>query len=157
MRAHRQGDFQTSVAVWTALAEKGQVDAQYNLGLIHHHADGVPLDYAAAMKWYRMAAQQGDKHAQFQIGGMYQRGEGVAADAEQAHRWFTGHLASHHHHHHSPQMAAWRSQAAELVRQRDMRESLARSDESAGQQIAELKRRAGIVPSSVATVAAAER
>jgi uncharacterized protein len=144
VRAHRQGDFQTSVAVWTALAEKGQVDAQYNLGLIHHHADGVPLDYAVAMKWYRMAAQEGDKHAQFQIGGMYQRGEGVAADAEQAQRWFTGHLAHHHHHAHSEQMVAWRRQARDLLWARDMRESLA-SPEAAAQVIAKLRQRADAV------------
>jgi len=122
-------------------------------GLIHHHADGVPLDYAAAMKWYRKAAQQGDKHAQFQIGGMYQRGEGVAANAEQAHRWFTGHLAHHHHHAHSEQMVAWRRQARDLLWARDMGESLA-APEAAAQVIAELRQRADAVAVDSARIGA---
>ncbi|MCK7500038.1 MAG: sel1 repeat family protein [Comamonadaceae bacterium] len=143
-RAHRQGDFKASVAIWTALASAGQVDAQYNLGLIHLHGDGVAQDYGKALEWFRRAAEQGDKHAQFQIGGMYQRGEGVAADAEQAHRWFTGHLAHHHHHAHSEQMLAWRRQARDLLWARDMRESLA-APEAAAQVIAELRQRADAV------------
>jgi len=32
--AHRQGDYLTSVKLWQPLAGKGQVDAQYNLGVM---------------------------------------------------------------------------------------------------------------------------
>lgn len=144
-RAHRQGDFATSVAIWTRLAAAGQVDAQYNMGVIHLHGDGVARDYGQAMTWLRRAAEQGDKHAQLQLGGMYLRGDGVAPDPQAAQRWFTAHLAHHQHHAHSAQMQAWRAEAKELLWARDMRESLAANPESAGEVIAALRRRAETV------------
>lgn len=144
-KAHRQGDFQTSVALWTALAANGQVDAQYNLGMVLLHGDGIAQDHAKAMEWFRRAAEQGDKHAQFQLGGMYQRGEGVAADPQQAHRWFTAHLAHHHHHAQSEQMQAWRREARNLLWAQEMRDSLAAGPQAAADVIAALRQRADAV------------
>ena len=58
---HKSGETEKAVAIWQRRAGEGQADAAYNLGLIHHYGDGVPLDYAAAMRWYRVAAEAGDK------------------------------------------------------------------------------------------------
>ena len=41
-------------------AEQG--DAQYNLGVMFYHGNGVPKDFKKAFKHYRLAAEQG--HAQ---------------------------------------------------------------------------------------------
>ena len=49
---------------------------------------GVPQDYAAAVKWNRLAAEQGDAEAQHNLGVSYHRGEGVPQDYVQAHMWF---------------------------------------------------------------------
>jgi hypothetical protein len=158
-RAHRQGDFRTSLAIWSALAERGQVDAQYNLGLIYLHGDGVAQDHAKAMSWFRRAAEQDDRHAQIELGGMYQRGEGTAADPQQAQRWFTAHHVRHHHHAHSEQMLTWRRQARDLLWARDMRESLAAGPQAADEAIATLRQRADTVAqqSAATALAAGER
>ncbi len=49
---------------------------------------GVPQDYAEAMKWYRKAAEQGLAIAQFNLGSMYYNGEGVPQDYADALQWY---------------------------------------------------------------------
>ena len=152
------GDARHAVAIWEALAGKGNVDAAYNLAVIHQHGDGVPLDYAQAMRWYRQAADQGDKASQLQIGLMYQIGQGVAVDESEAHRWFTMHRKHHLHHEHEPKMVAWRQQALALIDERDRREQVAAARGSSLQVLAELKRRAGMSderPTATAALASA--
>ena len=143
-KLHKGGDTPAALTIWQHWAGKGNVDAAYNLAVIHQYGDGVAQDYAKAMTWYRQAADQGDRTAQFQIGLMYQNGEGVAADQEEAHRWFTAHLKHHFHHQHTPQMQAWRQQAAVLIAESDRREALAASRVHGAEILADLKRRAGM-------------
>lgn len=142
--AHKAGETQRAVAIWRSWADQGNVDAAYNLAVIHQYGDGVPLDYAKALQWYRQAAEQGDKVSQLQIGLMYQTGQGVVADETEAHRWFTMHRRHHLHHAHEPKMLAWRQQARALIDERDRREQLAASRATSVQVLAELKRRAGL-------------
>ena len=40
-------------------AEEGDVKAQSKLGYMYSHGQGVPKDYAEALRWYRRAAAQG--------------------------------------------------------------------------------------------------
>jgi len=141
---HRAGETDKAVAIWQRRASEGQADAAYNLAVIHHYGDGVALDYAAAMRWYKVAAEAGDKPAQFQIGLMYQTGQGVTADPAEAHRWFTRHLQHHLHHEHDPQMVAWRQQALALIEERDRRETLAAQRQNGALVLADLRRRAGL-------------
>lgn len=142
--AHKGGETSHALAIWQEWAAKGNVDAAYNLAVIHHYGDGVPLDYAKAMHWYRQAAEQGDKVSQFQIGLMYQTGQGVKADEVEAHRWFTMHRKHHLHHDHEPKMVVWRQQALALIEERDRRERFLASRTSADQVLADLKNRAGM-------------
>ena len=143
-RLHKAGETEKAVVIWQRRASEGQADAAYNLAVIHHYGDGVPLDYAAAMRWYRVAAEAGDKPAQFQIGLMYQTGQGVTADPAEAHRWFTRHLQHHLHHEHDSQMVAWRQQALALIEERDRRETLVAQRQHGALVLAELRRRAGL-------------
>ena len=71
-----------------ALAEQGDADAQFNLGVRYAAGRGVPLDWAEAVRWYRLAAEQGFANAQFVLGIMYANGEGVRQDDAGAVRWF---------------------------------------------------------------------
>lgn len=153
-KLHKGGDTPAAMAIWQRWASQGNVDAAYNLAVIHQHADGVPLDYATALRWYRVAAEKGDKVSQFQIGLMYQIGQGVEANAEEAHRWFTAHLKHHLHHEHDPKMQAWRKQAAALIDERDRREALAANRRDAAHVLADLKFRAGLLPERPLTTAA---
>jgi TPR repeat protein len=73
-------------ATWLRKAtEQGDVDGQYNLGLIYANGQGVPQDYAQAISWLRKAAYQGHSLAQAGLGSMYANGQGVAQDYVQAH------------------------------------------------------------------------
>ena len=49
---------------------------------------GVPQDYSAAVKWYRLAADQGYASAQFNLGIVYTQGPGVAQDHSEAVKWY---------------------------------------------------------------------
>jgi len=70
-------------------AEKGDANAQLELGLMYYEGEGVPKDSAEAVTWYRKAADQGLGEAQNNLGGMYANGEGVPKDYVEAYKWFT--------------------------------------------------------------------
>ncbi len=44
-------------------AERGEVDAQYTLGLIYAEGRGVTIDLAQAHYWLSLAVEQGDRDA----------------------------------------------------------------------------------------------
>ena len=88
LAAAQAGDFATALKEWKPLAEAGDVDAQYNLGIMYDNGYGVPQDYAEAVKWYRLAAEQGNAMAQNNLGVMYENGQGVLQDNVMAHMWY---------------------------------------------------------------------
>ncbi len=49
-------------------AEQGSAAAQFNLGVLYYNGQGVPQDYAEAVKWFRMSAENGHADAQFILG-----------------------------------------------------------------------------------------
>jgi TPR repeat protein len=57
-------------------AEEGDADDQNTLGHKYNLGEEVPLDYAKALKWYRVAAEQGHAVAQYNLGLMYDVGHG---------------------------------------------------------------------------------
>jgi len=142
--AHRQGDYHIAVKLWQPLAEKGQVDAQYNLGVMYYSGDGVKQDYVEAAKWLRMAAEQGDKQAQYYLGSMYLNGEGVKQSESEAHKWFT--MNRHDHRHNHAQMEKWQAQLAATHKQEELRATYEASRLHADEKIAELRRAAGMAP-----------
>jgi TPR repeat protein len=71
-----------------ALADKGDVEAQYKLGTTYDEGLGVSKDYTEAFKWFSLAAEQGHAHSQFRVGDMYVSGDGVAKNDGEAVKWF---------------------------------------------------------------------
>lgn len=142
---HKDGETPAAIAIWQKWAQQGNVDAAYNLAVIHQHADGVAYDAAAALRWYRKAAEHGDKTSQFQLGLMYLKGEGVPADEAKAHEWLTKNRRDHMHHHHNQQFQQWQKQARTLIEERDRREAYAASQRNGEQILTELKQRASTV------------
>ncbi len=69
------------------LAEKGDAQAQYNLGVMYERGDGVPRDFKKAVKWFRKAAEQEFADAQYNLGVMYGAGKGVPKDFKEALKW----------------------------------------------------------------------
>jgi TPR repeat protein len=152
---HRNGETAAAMRIWQQWADRGDADGAYNLGLVLQHGDGTARDPARALHWYKLAAERGDKAAAAQAGLMLLNGDGVPADETEAHRWFTLPRQHHAHHAHQPQMLAWQRQAAEMIRERDLRESLAASSpEQSARIVAELRQRAGLPPVAATRLAA---
>ena len=69
-------------------ADQGLAQAQYNLGVMYEKGEGVPQDYAQAVKFYRLAAAQGHAWAQYNLGLMCHDGRGVPQDYAQAKKYY---------------------------------------------------------------------
>src|SRR5690242_9355435 len=65
--AYQRGDYATALRLWHLLAERGDADAQFHLGVVYESGQGVLRSDAEAIKWYRKAAEQGDAVAQFNL------------------------------------------------------------------------------------------
>lgn len=69
-------------------AERGDAQAQFDLGCCYLDGEGVMQDHAQAYLWTLLAAMQGHPTAQNNIGYMYEKGICVEPDREQAILWF---------------------------------------------------------------------
>lgn len=87
--AYNSGDYETAVTEWQPLAEDGNADAQFGMGLLYANGFGVPLDDAQALKWYLLAAEQDHADAQCSIGVMYANGWGVPQSDDEAFKWYS--------------------------------------------------------------------
>jgi hypothetical protein len=65
-------------------AEQGEMEAQYQLGLMYQQGQGVPQDDALAINWFRRAAEQGQLEAQNQLGLFYQSAPRESVPDDQA-------------------------------------------------------------------------
>jgi len=69
------------------MAEGGDAEAQFNLGLRHASARVPAQDYAKAEHWYLRAAAQNHPLAHFNLGMMYAYGQGGPCDWAKAEVW----------------------------------------------------------------------
>mgnify|MGYP004528362093 FL=1 len=73
---------------YTLMAERGNVDAQYNLGECYYSGNGTKKDINEAIRWYMSAANQGHSDAQFRLGECYNTGIGVTVNGSEAAKWY---------------------------------------------------------------------
>jgi uncharacterized protein len=85
--AYQKGDYATAAKEWRTLADGGDPEPQFNLGLLYLDGHGVPQSYAEAASWFRRAAEQDYTPAQHNLGAMYGSGQGVKRDYIQAYKW----------------------------------------------------------------------
>ncbi len=69
-------------------AEKGDAEAQFNLGMMYSTGLGVEKEEAAAFRWIQKAADQGHGEAELILGLMFNEGIGTAKDESEAVRWY---------------------------------------------------------------------
>ncbi len=86
-QSYLKGDYDAAYEEWLPLAELGDAEAQYNLGVMYDEGAGRERDLAMAAKWYREAAEQGFVDAQTNLGMMYTGGHGVSRDPDAARQW----------------------------------------------------------------------
>ena len=72
------------VARYRSLAERGNAEAQRELGTCYFSGIGVPLDRSEAVKWFRKAFEHGDVDAHCRLAYCYFNGEGVPEDKAEA-------------------------------------------------------------------------
>lgn len=61
--ALKRRNYQTAVRLILPLAEQGNADAQYNLGVLYDNGLGVPQDKVRAYMWFNLSAAQGREGA----------------------------------------------------------------------------------------------
>ena len=69
-------------------ADRGDAQAQCDLGKCYADGDGVDGDKAEAVQWFRKAAEQGHAEAQWNLGFCCANGTGIAEDKAEAVQWF---------------------------------------------------------------------
>jgi TPR repeat protein len=87
-QSYLKGDYLAAYEEWLPLAELGDAEAQYNLGVMYDEGAGMGQDLAKAADWYRKAADQGFVDAQINLGMMYYHGQGFTRDHAEAAKWF---------------------------------------------------------------------
>lgn len=68
IEAWQRADYAGAVAIWRPLAEKGDTDAEFNLGQAYRLGRGVPINLAAAQRWFEKAAGAGHLDAETTLG-----------------------------------------------------------------------------------------
>ena len=92
-----RGDYAEAYCLWKPEADRGNAEAQYNLGWLYANGNGLNVDVPAAVEWWRKAANQNHADAQFAVGLAFTTGEGIKRDMDEAVRWYVaaarqGHL-----------------------------------------------------------------
>jgi TPR repeat protein len=68
IEAWQRADYSAAVAIWRPLAERGDADAEFNLGQAYRLGRGVPLNLAMAKNWFTKAAEVGHLDAETTLG-----------------------------------------------------------------------------------------
>jgi hypothetical protein len=82
--AYVRGDSETAVRLLRPLAEQGDVEAQYHLGVVTY----IRGDNETAVRLLRPLAERGHAGAQYHLGTRYFTGAGVPQDYAEALKWF---------------------------------------------------------------------
>ena len=80
-------EYATALEILLPLAEAGNPDAAYTVGIIYDFGRGVNQDDMAAGVWYRIAAEQGMPEAQLAMGTLFDTGEGILQNVVEAYAW----------------------------------------------------------------------
>jgi TPR repeat protein len=88
-------DYASAMEWYRKAADQNHHLAQFNLGQMFAHGQGIPVSNSMALMWMRRAAQGGDAGAQYDLGNRYSRAcvSGLEMDASEsrteAYKWFT--------------------------------------------------------------------
>jgi TPR repeat protein len=120
--AFTAGELAKAETIWRPLAEAGDHNAAFGLGMLEQTRD--KLEQAA--RWYEQAARAGVTAAQVLLGSMYIDGRGVPRDAVRAYAWIDRATRGGHANAARARDAVGATLgAADLVRARELSESLA--------------------------------
>jgi hypothetical protein len=85
--AFEKGDFVQAMAEWTNAAERGDAEADFQLGMLNERGD-LRQDYKQADHWYQKAAELGHIGAQYRLAWIWGvGGDDFPADPVEAYKW----------------------------------------------------------------------
>ncbi len=86
--AYNSLDYATAKSEWESLADSGDAEAAYGMGLLYGNGFGVDMNDDLAIRYYKIAADQGLGDAAFNLAVMHQNGWGVPMDEVKANEWY---------------------------------------------------------------------
>ena len=81
-------DYQSAIKWLGASVAQGNSGAEFLLGYLYEHGQGVTRDYGKAADYYRAAALQGHSTAENNLASLYQHGQGVPKSVGKAFEWY---------------------------------------------------------------------
>ena len=98
VRFYDRGDYVAAKEIWDRLAEVGDCDAEYRLGLLRIEGRAVVADLDVARGWWERAANKGQPRAQLAVGDLsnsdnsytrfYCTPDSCRKDAAAAYKWY---------------------------------------------------------------------
>jgi TPR repeat protein len=100
LRWYQQGQYDIAKKMWKPLAENGDCDAEYALGLLYFNGLSVRKNRDTAIEWWSRAAEQAQPQALNSLGVVYscervpyttldcKKGCGEAKNLQEAYKWF---------------------------------------------------------------------
>jgi uncharacterized protein len=85
----KMAHYDNARVIWEALSERGNAEANFNLGILHEDGLGVPASIQTAITYYEKAAVAGSSKAQYRLGLLYSVGAAVPKDEAKAGKWLT--------------------------------------------------------------------
>ncbi|MCZ6523534.1 MAG: hypothetical protein O7A68_06680 [Alphaproteobacteria bacterium] len=86
--AYDEGDYVAARAQLEPLAQGGDAEAQYLMGLSYYHGSGALRDDARAAAWFRKAAARDHGYAMYALRLMHDLGRGVKRSHGAAMLWY---------------------------------------------------------------------
>lgn len=100
LKAYHDGQYPQAIQLLTPLAKQNNSRAQFVLGMMSYHGQGVPEDEKAAVEWLGKAAATGYVEAMYALGNLYLVGhEAAKLSAEPDHEaaiWYYKAAAAGH-------------------------------------------------------------
>lgn len=100
LRWYQQGQYNIAKKMWKPMAQNGDCDAEYALGLLYFNGLSVRKSHSTALKWWGRAARQAQPQALNSLGVVYshfrvpyttldcKKGCGEAKNLTNAYKWF---------------------------------------------------------------------
>lgn len=85
---YNTGNYEKAVRYFVKAADKGNVDAAWDLGCMYCYGDGVNENDEEATYWLAKAAEEGGADYQYNLAWLYYDGEGLERDYKEAYYWF---------------------------------------------------------------------
>lgn len=92
-QAFLKGDFARAASLWTEQAQRGNLEASFNLALLYRDGKGVSQSMTESLKWSTVAAQGGSPEGQYDMGLALLEGKFLPRDLPVALAWL--HQSAH--------------------------------------------------------------